>query len=116
MDKAPTRLKARATLSPITWVTTAMSTDNSTSVVGNEVAIGWLLRVRRYTQATAPPKTKDKTRRTSTSIGETVGPVANGDFRNSGIWPWVTQWVGAKPQGHLPDQEPRLPDGISRGA
>ena len=36
IDSAPTRLNARATLSPITCVTMAISTDSSTSVAVNE--------------------------------------------------------------------------------
>ena len=36
IDRAPTRLKASATLSPITCVTIAMSTQSSTSVPGND--------------------------------------------------------------------------------
>jgi hypothetical protein len=38
IDNAPTRLKASATLSPMTCVTMAMSTASSTSVTVNDEA------------------------------------------------------------------------------
>ena len=37
IDSAPTRLNARATLSPITWVTMAIRIESSTSVTVNDV-------------------------------------------------------------------------------
>ena len=43
-DRAPTRLKARATLSPITWVAIAITPDSNTRVVKN---VGWTASPRR---------------------------------------------------------------------
>jgi len=36
IESAPTRLKARATLLPMTCVTIAINTDSNTSVIGKE--------------------------------------------------------------------------------
>ena len=47
MDSAPTRLNARATLSPITCVTMAIRIDRSTRVAENEGATSVFDRVRR---------------------------------------------------------------------
>ena len=46
IDNAPTRLNARATLSPITCVTIAIKTASSTNVVGSDVADSSPLVVR----------------------------------------------------------------------
>ena len=46
IDSAPTRLKARATLSPITCVTIAMSIESSTSVMARDDDVSLAGRVR----------------------------------------------------------------------
>ena len=47
MERAPTRLNARATLSPITWVTIAIKIASRTSVTVNDGAVSSAARVNR---------------------------------------------------------------------
>src|SRR5689334_17461199 len=84
MESAPTRLKARAILSPMTCVTIAIRIVSNTSVMLKEDTTSSRGRVRRYTNATAAPKTMATTRRTSTCTGSTTAP-ANVSVMNSGI-------------------------------
>src|SRR3954468_316597 len=72
IDSAPTRLNARATLSPITCVTMAIRMVSSTSVTPNDSASPLRPRARRYTQAMASPSTRASTRRTNINTSAPV--------------------------------------------
>src|SRR5688572_8756256 len=85
IDNAPTRLNARATLSPITCVTIAIRTQSSTSVAVKDGATSLLGRVTRYTSATIAPSPSAAASRNMTTSGGGVWNSSSESRRNSGI-------------------------------
>ena len=65
MDNAPTKLKARATLSPITTITTVINIDRRTKDSMKDL-LAIRLCVQRYTREIIIPKTKANKRLTIT--------------------------------------------------
>lgn len=75
----------RATLSPMTCVTIAISTASRTRVAENDGVRSFASRDDSYTWATTRPSRSARRRRTATWAHERAGPALSADVRKSGI-------------------------------
>src|SRR5437868_6788697 len=86
MANAPARLKARATLLPMTSVTMLIRTVSSTSVVAKGIRSERVRRcVRIYTAATTLPNARETIKRRVSSPSEIPEPLVTESLSHSGI-------------------------------